>query len=132
MASNTIEQAVGVRLTSSTAVSARVGKRVYFVEAEPNCAYPYITYSVISDPHIPFALGNEKTGQPRVQIDVWAKDRYDALAIGNHVRDSLRFRSTLDGIAVYWSQCTGPLLMREPDKAVYHAVVDAQISYKEP
>jgi hypothetical protein len=132
VASNTIEQAVGVRLTSSTDVYDHVGKRVYFVQAEVNCAHPYITYSVVSDPHMPFALGNQNTGQARVQIDVWSRDRYEALNVGNHVRDSLRFRSTLDGVTVYWSQCTGPVLMREPDQAVFHAVVEAQISYKEP
>lgn len=132
MASNTIEQAVGVRLTSSTAVNSHVGKRVYFTQAEVDCAYPYITYATISDPHMPFALGNQNTGQPRIQIDVWSDDRYEALEVANHVRDALRFQTTLDGVTVYWSQCSGPILVRDPNQAVFHAVVDAQISYKEP
>lgn len=131
MASNTIEQAVHVRLTSSTAIHDHCADRVYFVEAERDTAMPYLTYHVVSDPHTPFALGNQNTGQPRVQVNVWDDDRYNTLEIANHVRDALRWQTSLDGLTVYWSQCTGPVVMRDPNESVYHGIVDALIQYKE-
>ena len=131
MASNTIEQAIYARLTSSTAIHDHCADRVYFIEAERDAAMPYVTYSVVSDPHMPFALGNKNTGQPRVRVHVWDDDRYVALAVGNHVRDALRWQTSLDGLTVYWAQCSGPVVMRDPNESVYHAIVDALIQYKE-
>ena len=131
MASNTIEQAVRVKLTSSTAIHDHCGDRVFFVEAERDAAMPYLTYSVVSDPHMPFALGNQNTGQPRIQVNAWGPDRYVVLELANHVRDALRFQTSLDGMTVYWSQCTGPVVMRDPNESVYHGIVDALIQYKE-
>ena len=128
MPSTYIEQALVALLsstTSSTAVAGAVGGRIYFVEAPPQTVKPYIVLQTVSDPHMPFAFGAANSGQPRVQVNVYDDDRYNALSIAHKVRQRLRFYSgTMDGMTVHQVNVGGTVLLRDPDENVYQASVD--------
>ncbi len=123
-----IEQALLAYLsstTSSTAVAGAVNKRLYFAEADPNTPRPYIVLHTISDAHKPFAFGQANSGQPRIQVNVYSDDRFNAMEIAHKVRQKLRFYSgTMDGITIHSCEVGGTVLIREPNESVYQASVD--------
>lgn len=128
MPSSYIEQAMWAYLsstTSSTAVAGAVGKRIYFAHADPTTIRPYIVLHTVSDVHAPFAFGAANSGQPRIQVNVYDDDRYNALSIAHKVRQKLRFYSgTMDGITIHRCQVGGTVLIRDPNEDVYQASVD--------
>ena len=128
MPSSYIEQALQAVLISSTSspdVYAELGKKVFFVEAEPETAKPYAVMHVVSDNHAPFAFGEANSGQPRIQISVYDDDRYNALEIAHKIRKRLRFYSgSMDGITVHKLDVGGTVLLRDPDENVYQASID--------
>ena len=137
MASNTIEQALSVRLTStssSTAVNDEVGDRVYFRLAEQNATMPYLAYFVVSDPHDPFTYSQTDAGQARIQFSLVDDDRYNVLDVAHVVRDNLdQFSGSMDGVTIISLNCSGVITqpISEQDN-VFQASFDALIRYVDP
>lgn len=67
------------------------GGRIFPDFAPPNTELPLITYQVVGGRPINFQTG-EKPGltNARVQINVWAKGRIEASALGAQVEDAMR------------------------------------------
>jgi len=146
MASSNIEQALFVRLqstTASTAVNDQFGERVYWRQAEQGATMPYLVYFVVSDPHTPMAYGTYKdAGQARVQFSVLSSDRYKVLTAAKAARDNLdQFSGSMDGVTVVSLNCGGIIThsvdvlagqgVQDLDN-VFHASVDALIRYVDP
>jgi hypothetical protein len=138
MASSNIEQALFVRLqstTCSTAVYDQFGNRLYWRQAEQGASMPYLVYFVVSDPHTPMAYGTYKdAGQARVQFSVLSSDRYKALTAAKAARDNLdQFSGSMDGVTVVSLNCGGIITHPvEPEDNVFHASFDALIRYVDP
>ena len=132
MASSSIEEGLKTYILAAAAVTNKIGQRLYFVEAPQGETYPYATYRVISDPHDPESFGNVDTGQPRVQISVWDKDRYNAQATAQLIRDRIQhYQGAMDGVTVTFVQATGTLIMREPNQNIFQAIFDALLQYND-
>jgi len=130
VASNSIEQALYVYLTSSTALTTLVGNRVYLAKAEVDSARPYVVFTTVSDVHAPFAFGEANSGQPRVQFSVFHSNRYSALSIAHTIRKRLRFYSgSMDGMTVHSLTVGGTLLMADPEQDVFQATFDVMPIY---
>ncbi len=132
MASSSIEEGLKTYILADANITAEIGQRLYFVEAPQGESYPYATYRVISDPHDPESFGNVNTGQPRIQISVWDKDRYNAQKIAQKIRNRIQhYQGTMDGVTVTFLQATGTIVMKEPNQNIYHALFDALIQYND-
>ena len=131
MASTTIEQALYVHLTGDTDITADLAKRIFLAKAEDNTTLPYAVYTVISDPHDAFAFDDVNTGQPRIQFDIYATDRYDALAIAQNVRERVRhYSGTWDSMSIHRCEVGGTRLFAEPDRSdLFQATLDIMPLY---
>lgn len=131
MASSTIEQALYERLIGETDITDDLGNRIFLGRADPEAAYPYAVFFVVSDPHDAFAFGEVNTGQPRIQFNVYATDRYDALAIAQNVRERVRhFSGTWDGMTIHKCTAGGTRLFPETDRSdVFTATLDIMPQY---
>ncbi len=131
MASSTIEQALYVHLTGDSDITDDLGKRVFLGRADPESAYPYAVFFVVSDPHDAFAFDAVNTGQPRIQFNIYATDRYDALAIAQNVRERVRhFNGTWDGIRIHRCEVGGTRLFPETDRPdLFMATLDILPQY---
>jgi len=125
VASSSIEQALYVRLTGDTDITADLGNRIFLARAEPGTAMPYAVFNTVSDPHTAFAFGDVNTGQPRIQFSVFGEDRYDCLAIAQNVRERVRhYGGTWDGMTIHRCTAEGTRLLSEPDRDVFQASFD--------
>jgi hypothetical protein len=137
MASNTIEQALYVRLhstTASTEVNDALSSNIFFIAAEQGTTRPYCTYFVVSDPHDPFAFDKGQAGDARIQFNVYDNDRYSALDAAHAVRDNLdQYQGSMDGVTVLKLTCGGIITRALPDEDnAYMAGFDALIRYVDP
>jgi hypothetical protein len=87
-----VEIAIRDLLLADTTVSGKVGTRIYPVVLPTDCAYPAITYQLISDTSSP-TLTSTGQQQKRVQIDCWSKTYLEAKQLQTAVR------AVLDGFA---------------------------------
>ena len=130
MASSSIEQGLKAYTLDAATVTNKIGQRMYFVEAPQGSTYPYATYRVISDPHDPESFDYVNAGQARVQISVWDKDRYNAQATAQVIRDRIQhYQGTMDGVTVTFVMASGTIVTKEPSQNIYHAHFDAMIQY---
>lgn len=134
MAASTIEEAVHTYALADSNITAVIGNRFFFAEAEENASLPYVYYFAVSDPHEPFAFGETASGQVRIQFTGVSADRYAALSLGNLIVDRFHLfgGTTMDGITVESIKCTGPIVLRPADQDVFQVIVDAVIIYEEP
>jgi len=137
MASDTIEQAIMVRLlstSSSTAVNDALSNRIFFAEADQNVTRPYCTYAVVSDPHTPFSFDKAAAGEPRIQFSVFDTNRYRGLSVAHTIRDNLdQYQGAIDGVTVLQLNCSGILVRPMPEEAnSYMATFDAMVRYVDP
>lgn len=137
MASETLEQALRVRLlstTASTAVNDALSNRIFFVTADAGTARPYCTYRVVSDPHPAFSFDKGQAGEARVQFSVFDTSRYDALSAAHAVRDNLdQVQGSFDGVTVLELTCGGVLVRAEPEEDnAFMAHFDALVRYVDP
>ena len=132
MASATIDQAYGTFILGKVAVTALIGTRFYYVEAPQKVAYPYGTYQVISDPHMPFAFGDELAGQVRIQTNVFHTDRYSALSICDTIRDQVHLDpGAWDSVVIHSAMASGTIVRKDPSIDVYHAMFDIIVVYRD-
>jgi len=131
VASSSIEQALYVHLTGDTDITGDLGKRIFLGRADDEAAYPYAVFFVVSDPHDSFAFGAINTGSPRIQCNIYATDRYDALTIAHNVRKRVRhYGGTWDGITIHRCTVGGTRLFPETDRSdVFMATLDIMPEY---
>jgi hypothetical protein len=135
MAASNIEQALHSHFTTSTSVHDEVADRIYWLEAPQKATFPYVSYFLVDDPHEPFAFKNSSSGNPRFQVNVYTKnDKYEALRIGNKVRDEVeKYSGTMDSVETIFIRCTGTRCEKMPDENdVYRGTFDANIVYIDP
>lgn len=130
MASNTIEEAINYKLRSDTAVHDVIGDKIFFVDAPPKTARPYLTFFVVDDPHDPFTFDLLDAGQPRVQFNVYDDNRFVALESAKTVRaDMERYAGAIDGKTVERIRCGGIKTLKIEDDNTYQATFDGLIHY---
>ena len=113
-------------------MTALISTRFHYLMAPQKETYPYGTYQVISDPHLPFAFGDEHVGQARIQTNIWHTDRFAALSICDTIRDQVHLDAgDWDGIVIHSAMASGTLVMREQDIDVYHAMFDIIVTYRD-
>ena len=143
MASSTVEEAVKVYALADANLTALIGQRLYWIQAEDNPTLPYVTYQTITAPYPGFAFGNFNAGAPRIQFSAWSEDRYTALSIGNIIKARWRwFNGTIDGVPIMMTETTAPVVIKEgaggggvtgsATRDVYQAIVDVIITYTDP
>lgn len=134
MSSSYIEQAIMYDLKASTAVNDKVGDRIFWIQAEQEATKPYCTYHVVSDPHANMFFNASDTGQPRIQINVFDDNRFDALKAAHAIRNRLdKYSSaTIDSMTIYRINCTGVTCLPMPEEeGIYQATFDALVQYKD-
>ncbi len=73
----TLEEGLYSYLSSTAALTALVGNRIYPVVLPPNVVYPAVTYQRISGPRV-HTMGNDPgLAYPRIQISCWYRDISD-------------------------------------------------------
>jgi len=133
MADN-IEQAIYVTVQADTDIYDDIGNRFYFLKAEQGCDEPYFVFRTISDPHTPMTFDRPGSGQARVQITGYDDDQYTLLTTAHKIRDLLD-QSTevaLDSVDIAAINCSGILLIPQPDDDGYAATFDAIVQYFDP
>jgi hypothetical protein len=129
---DSLEHALEIYLRSSSTLSALIGeKNVFHINARSGQKYPYITFGVESDERAPYRLSDDRAGQPKIQFDIWARDKYKALEIGNELITILQFyKGKMYNIAIDWIRCSGVQVMRDDSiDDLYHGIVEANILY---
>ncbi len=135
MSSDNIEQALFVRLNSSTTGSATAvydvfAGRIFVDAAEATSTRPYATFFLVSDPHEPASYGVENAGQARVQFNIYSTDRFKARSAAKLIRTNIHhFQGSIDGLSIQKVRCAYPTVQRDPDEAIYSARFDALIDY---
>lgn len=129
MASANIEQAFNVYLRASTAAHDVAADRYYWMEAPQKPTLPYVSYFVISDPHMPFAFNRTDAGQARIQFNIYDDNKYVSLTKANALRDVLdQYTGVLDsGITLENITCGGVILLKIHD--LYQGTFDAIVNY---
>lgn len=98
----TIETDLRTKVLADSAVSSRVGTRMYPGEAPQGVAYPFLTYQVISAQSTQHLGGKSNMHDPLIQIDAWALTAVETWQLANEVRAAIEaFRGTMGS---FWVQ----------------------------
>lgn len=89
----TIESALYNELSTTAEVTAVVGTRIYPQIAPESVAYPFITYSVITDNPEHHMGGAAGLTHVTMQIDVWAETIAERVSISEVIRNDLDGRT---------------------------------------
>ncbi len=73
MAAETFKNLLYNYLTTTAVITGKVGTRIYPELAPTSAAFPYATYSIISDEHQSHLGAGSPLTKATVQIDIWAK-----------------------------------------------------------
>jgi len=85
-----VSKAIYKLLISDSTLISSVATRIAPEEAPAIWKEPYITYFIVSDPPT-HAMGSDPTiGNPRLQIDTWAKTYASARTVAKKIRGVLR------------------------------------------
>ncbi len=87
----TIESALYSYLSTKTTVTDEVSTRIYPQTAPNGTAYPFITFSVISETNDHSMTGATGLANPIIQVDIWSA------TIASRVSGSEAIRNALDG-----------------------------------
>ena len=132
MASATIEEALHYTLVNEATVTAEVGTRIYWEEAPQRTSYPYLTFFTVSNPYGAIAFGRTDAGDARIQINIYSPNEYEALRIGDIVRDALDQTSgDWDGVTIVRVMCSATHCLKVPDQDIYMGTFDALILYED-
>ena len=132
MASATIEEALHYKLVNEATIVAEVVTRIFWREAPQRTKFPYVSYFTVSNPYGAIAFGRTDAGNARIQINVYHKNKVEALRIGDIVRDTLdQYHGTVDGVVIAYITCTGTHCLKMPDEDIYMATFDALIVYED-
>lgn len=117
----TLEEGLYSRLSSTAALTALVGKRIYPVVLPPNVVYPAVTYQRISGPRV-HTMGNDPgLAYPRFQISCWHRDISDpqkgygqVKAVAEQVRLALQNQKNTT-----WGSVTIQAVLFDDDTDIY-------------
>lgn len=131
----TVEAFISARLEADAGVGAICADRIYPAMAPQSAVLPFITYIVISEPHLHHMGGASGLAMPRVQVDCFAATSLQAASLGEAVRASIQgFRGTVAGVVI--RKChlvTRTTSMEGPSNAtdvpVYRVTMDYEIAH---
>lgn len=131
MASTTLEQAIGVKLRATAAITTYTSSRIYWLSAPDNAATPYIVYRVVAQNNLEQELSGNADSEATVQFDVWDVNQYTALSIARELITTMEgFSGGFDTVNILECTTTGPQQLRDPDfNNMYHFIIDANIKY---
>jgi len=131
MASNSIEEAFRYKLVNTVAITNLVAAaKIFWLEAIPKTAFPYLTYFVVSDPHAPMSFDHTDSGQVRMQVNIFDDNKSRALSIAHVVRDALdQVSGAIDGVTFAAMNCKGIRVLKQMDDNAYQATFDTMIQY---
>ena len=96
-----IEAAWYSLLTNKASIASLVGTRVYPEIAPLGTITPYITYTIIGEPHFHHMLGATGIAVASIQTDCWGSNTKEAAELGDALRDAFDgFRGTSASIAI--------------------------------
>ena len=94
-----IEDALTIRLKSTSALTALIAQRIFPDEAPQNTTLPYLIYLYVSDVKLHTLTGQYDQEEPMIQFTAYASTKSAARAITNQVKIALSdFQGTLSGI----------------------------------
>lgn len=123
-----IEQAIKTELTSTTALTALVGQRIYYVKAPQDVEAPYIVFFKVTGPRVHSHDGASSLAHPRFQFSIFADTYYMAKQIAEQLQTALQgFNGTMGtgaGVevgAVFYEDETD---FWEKESKLYHVACD--------
>lgn len=131
----TVEAFISARLEADSGVGALCGDRIYPALAPRSAVLPFVTYAVVSEPHLHHMGGASGLAMPRVQIDCWSATSLGAAALGEAVRASIQgFRGTVGGVVIRKCHLATRLTSVEgptdaSDVPVYRVTMDYEIAH---
>jgi len=125
-----LEQAIYSYISTYPGLIALVGSRIYPLVMPQNPTYPAVVYSRVSRVYEKDLLGTA-WNQSRVQFSVYAKEYLEAKRVAEQLRAAFRdYKGEINGINVMLADVTNEIDLYEPDKALYHVLVDILIIHK--
>jgi hypothetical protein len=91
--------ALRARLLAASAVTDRVGQRVYWIQRPQAKELPSITLQLVSEQRPQHMGGFDGLSDARVQVDVWSTSHADAWAISEAVIEALAPEQSGNGIS---------------------------------
>ena len=125
-----IESTVYQRVTADSAVSALIGNRLYPSVAPDGVQKPYGIYDLISHRRSITHGGESTLHISRVQIDVYAKTREEAIELSDAVINALHAQNwNNDTHAVYSSELDNQQTTYLADVSLHRSALDFLIHY---
>jgi hypothetical protein len=126
----TIQAAINAYLVADTLTHDQVADRVYWVKAPQKPTLPYMSYSVVSDPHDPHSFDKTSAGQARVQFNVYDDNKYRSDTIAKTIRNRLKRKTgNFAGKTLAAMNCQGVKVIKVPDHDIYQGTFDAMVDY---
>lgn len=139
----TIDEAVYAWLSTRSALTALVGKRIVPDMAPKKMVYPRVVFSRVSTQRQTMLSGHITLGTARYQIDCWGLSRQDASTTGNVVRQAVEAFKDLPSPKPFWGTLPVQAVTIEDegngydppedssDVGAYSTRLDLMISYQE-
>ena len=126
-----LQEALHVHFVNQATVTDVVGNRIFWLRAPQETTFPYVTYMVTSDPHVPFAFGRTDAGQAVVRVNTYhKKSKVGALRIAGIVRDSInQFTGTVQGLTMEAVYCDRPQSAKVFDQNAYVSGFNMLVQY---
>ena len=123
-----IEQAIKTELESTTALTALIGERIYYVKAPQDVETPYIVFFKVTGPREHSHDGASGLAHPRFQFSVFSTTYYEAKQIAEQLQAALQaFSGTMGtGTGVHVGACfyEDENDLYEVESKLYHIAVD--------
>ena len=120
-----LESKIYGHLSTSAAVVAAVGTRIYPVRAPQDVTAPYIVYSRISGGQISGLSGYQTMENPRIQIDVFTTSYSTAKGIADSIH------SLMETASGYKSILISDMDLFEEDFSFYRVSMDFSVFNRE-
>lgn len=95
-----IETDIYTVLSTSTAVSAQVGNRIYALTRPQDDALPAVVYQRVSTSPVVSMLGDSGLDSVRIQISCYARTLFEAKSLSTAVRTAITGAATLKSVTV--------------------------------
>ena len=131
-----VREAVYFRLSTSAAITALVGGRIYFGDLPQTARYPALSYVVVRRPYGHNLIGADGTSEAYVRISAWSYSEAIADQLTQAVRDLFDgFSGVIGDLVVTASLNQDETDYPEPPKAgtdqwIYRIDADYKISHR--